>query len=86
MLRNKLYPIATLLLLSACETASDRASAFVAVPLATWSPKDQKAAAALITERCGSPPLCPADAVLERATLDYEKLRALVRAAGQTGR
>jgi len=51
------------------------------VPLVPWAPDDQKAAAELIAKRCGSPPHCPADAVLERAALDYVKQRAMVRAA-----
>lgn len=82
MLRKLLSPTLTLLLLASCSTAADRATAYVGVPLASWSVQDQKRAGELIAQRCGNPPLCPADAVLERATLEFVKLRALVRAAG----
>ena len=72
-----------LLLLTGCAGAAPDAQRFVGVPLATWNAADQKTAADLIAKRCGVPPRCPPDAVLEQATLDYSKLRALVRAAGQ---
>lgn len=73
--------IPTLLLLSACETAAHRAGSFTGVPLADWPKAEQAQVAAKITQACGSPPVCPGDAVLERAALAYAKLRALVRAA-----
>lgn len=84
MLRSRLLllPIATLLLLTNCATAERRATAFVGVPLAHWDAAAQKRAYDLIAQRCGKPPLCPPDAVLEQSTLDYVKLRNLVKAAG----
>lgn len=82
MWRRLLLLTVTPLLLSSCTTPADRATRFVGVPLERWSPDAQHKADALIAQRCGRPPLCPPDAVLEQATLDYVKLRNLVRAAG----
>lgn len=70
-----------LLLLSSCQTAQPRVDAPGRVALPPWSAEDQKQAGILIKSRCGNPPVCPRDAVLERAALGYVNLRAQVRAS-----
>lgn len=68
--------------LTSCETAGPEARRLVGVPLAPWSAADQAEADRKIKAVCGSRPvLCPRTAVLERATLAYVQLRALVRAS-----
>lgn len=82
MLPKLPFLLLTTLLLSSCTTAEDSARRLVGVPLAPWSAADQAEAERKIKLACGTQPvLCPRSAVLERATLEYVKLRALVRAA-----
>ena len=72
----------TTLLLSSCGTAGPDAKRLVGVSLPLWSAAEQAAAERAITKVCGTAPVrCPGSAVLERAVLDYVKLRAMVRAA-----
>ncbi len=82
MLRRLPLLLLTTLPLASCTTAEREAPRLVGVPLAPWSAADQAMAEREIIKACGSQPVrCPGSAVLERATLDYVKLRALVRAA-----
>lgn len=83
MSRKLLLLTLTLPLLMSCATAAGNAQQFTGVPLLDWPKADQEKAANLIALRCGLPPHCPADAVLEQATLDRIKERNLVRAAGK---
>ena len=72
-----------MLLLSACATAEPRAQGYIGVPLPEWTAVDQWESFDKILLACGSHPVvCPRAAVLERAVLDYVKLRAEVQAAG----
>lgn len=71
----------TTLLLTACETAQPKAEHFVGVPLEQLPAADQARVHDLVQARCGEPPVCPADAILESWALKFVKLRALVRAA-----
>jgi hypothetical protein len=63
-------------------TASSNAVRYASVPLTEYSAADQIKAADKINAACGSPPRCPADAILEQMVLDYGRTRAMVRAAG----
>jgi len=76
-----LFSLLTLLLLSGCSTAADRAPAFAAVPLEELSASDQARVGLLVEKACGRPPHCPAGAILEQWGLDYIKLRSRVAAA-----
>lgn len=71
------------LLLHACAGAVPKATAFKGVPLPYWAPADQERAAQQIQAVCGFPPVCPPSAAVERATLDYAKLRREIQAVGK---
>lgn len=83
MLRHSVIFISALLLTN-CSTPAMKIANSGMVVLPPWSAEDERRAAILITNRCGNPPVCPADAVLEKATLNYANLRAQVRAAQST--
>ena len=83
MSRKPLLILLMLLLLTSCATEAPSAPHYTGVPIPPWQAADQKKVADLIEFKCGKPPACPTDAVLERAVLDYVKLRNEVRAAGQ---
>jgi hypothetical protein len=69
-----------LALLTGCATESSSARQFIGLPLKDYPDNVQIDAANKIEKACGKDARCPVDATLEQMTLDYGKLRCIIRA------
>lgn len=75
-----LFPLLTLALLAGCAREASSGRQFIGVPLKDYPDNVQTDAANKIEKICGKFAQCPIDATLEQMTLDYGKLRCIIRA------